>query len=69
MGGFNKLWGTTRCGIFNGIHDDSDRFTWRRDQSCISTDGSTYINEVPNCANINKIELAAYAYDGGDIPY
>ena len=29
---WNKLWGSSRCGLLNSHHEDSDRFVWRRAQ-------------------------------------
>jgi hypothetical protein len=57
---WNKLWGKQRCGVFNGIHEDSDRFVFRRcsDSTC------------PKWDNTNpSIEIAAYAYNDGEKPY
>ena len=65
---WNKLFGTTRCGKFNTVHQDSDRFVWRRAQSCLIYNGSE-INVKPDCPDINKIEIAAYTYDNGTEPY
>ncbi|CAF1136391.1 unnamed protein product, partial [Brachionus calyciflorus] len=66
---WNKLFGTVRCGIFNSNHKDSDRFVWRRIQSCLKFDSSYVIGEVENCSDKDLIELAAYTYDNGEIPY
>ena len=66
---WNKLWGTTRCGYLDMVHQDSDRFVWRRAQSCLIYNGSIVVGEKENCPDKNKIELAAYAYDNGTIPY
>lgn len=51
---WNKLWGKGRCGFFNHHHQDSDRFVWRA-------------TTVPKVGNM--IQIAAYAYDLGRIPY
>lgn len=56
---WNKLWGKARCGYMHDHHEDSDRFVWRRcaDSTCASYDGTP------------KIQLGAYSYDGGMVPY
>jgi hypothetical protein len=66
---WNKLYGTVRCGIFNSNHKDSDRFVWRRAQSCLKFSSPYVIGEHEDCAERDVIELAAYTYDNGDIPY
>ena len=66
---WNKLYGTVRCGIFNSNHKDSVRFIWRRAQSCLQFSSPYVIGEHENCAEKDLIELAAYTYDNGDIPY
>jgi hypothetical protein len=66
---WNKLFGSTRCGFLNDIHKDSDRFVWRRAQSCVVFDGSFSVGEVDNCAEKNLIEIAAYSYDNYDKPF
>ena len=62
---WNKLWGQARCGYTNYHHNDSDRFVWRRDWSCIqlNANGTDVIGEVPHCQYRDQIEIAAYAYD------
>ena len=60
---WNKLFGSTRCGLLNDIHKDSDRFVWRRSQSCVIINSPFAVGEVPNCPEADYIELAAYAYD------
>ena len=57
---WNKLWGKQRCGVFHGIHEDSDRFVFRR---CSDFTCPTWDRASPS------IELAAYAYDDGHKPY
>ena len=64
---WNKLYGTTRCGFDN--HKDSDRFVWRRSISCFNFSGSYVANEIPNCAERDLIELAAYTYDNYAKPF
>jgi hypothetical protein len=66
---WNKLFGTTRCGYLDLVHEDSDRFVWRRAQSCLIYNGNYVVGEVPNCPQADQIELAAYTYDNGNIPY
>lgn len=66
---WNKLWGTVRCGMLNSNHKDSDRFIWRRAQSCLIYNSSFVIGEVTDCGEKDLIEVAAYTYDNGDIPY
>jgi hypothetical protein len=60
----------TRCGFLSDNHQDSDRFVWRRAQSCVIVkDGQYTIGEVENCLEKNLIEIAAYTYDNGDTPF
>ncbi len=66
---WNKLWGTVRCGYLNTNHKDSDRFVWRRANSCLIFNGSHVVGEKPNCPDANFIEIAAYAYDNGMKPF
>ena len=66
---WNKLWGTTRCGYLDLVHQDSDRFVWRRAQSCLNYKGDYVTGVKPNCTEANRIELAAYTYDNGVVPY
>ena len=66
---WNKLWGTVRCGMFNSNHQDSDRFVWRRAQSCLKFSGNNVIGEIEDCPEKDLIELAAYTYDNGTIPF
>ncbi|RMZ94539.1 hypothetical protein BpHYR1_044535, partial [Brachionus plicatilis] len=66
---WNKLFGTVRCGIFNSNHKDSDRFIWRRAQSCLIFSSTFVMGELDDCAEKNLIEIAAYTYDNGDVPY
>eukprot|EP01116_Phalansterium_solitarium_P013426 TRINITY_DN30787_c0_g1_i1.p1 TRINITY_DN30787_c0_g1~~TRINITY_DN30787_c0_g1_i1.p1 ORF type:complete len:206 (+),score=59.84 TRINITY_DN30787_c0_g1_i1:248-865(+) len=66
---WNKLWGNSRCGYLNLHHKDSDRFVWRRDVRCIEFNGSHVMGVVPNCTFANQVQIAAYAYDDGNIPY
>jgi hypothetical protein len=67
---WNMLWGATRCGYETNNHQDSDRFVWRRDVSCLIYDSSGHvIGEKTNCPEANLIELAAYAYDDGLKPF
>ena len=51
--------GKTRCGYYNTVHEDSDRFVFRRcsDSLCDAYDGN------------QRIQLAAYSYDNGLNPY
>lgn len=67
MGSWNKLWGYSRC-FGSQHHKDSDRFVFRRAQSCLEHKDGVVI-EIPNCAESNLIELAAYAYDNSDEPF
>jgi hypothetical protein len=82
---WNKLWGKGRCGYFHDHHEDSDRFVWRRYLNkhiliqvlmfvcnffsyaiysrCSDSSCASYIEGT------QRIQLAAYSYDGGDIPY
>ncbi len=67
---WNKLFGMTRCGFLTDNHKDSDRFVWRRAQSCvIIQDGQFTVGEIDNCPEKNLIEIAAYTYDNGDRPF
>lgn len=66
---WNKLFGTVRCGIFNSNHKDSDRFVWKRAQSCLIFSSPFVVGEVDNCPERDLIEIAAYTYDNGEIPY
>ncbi len=51
------------------IFPDSDRFVWRRAQSCLKFSGSYVIGEVEDCPEKDMIELAAYTYDNGALPF
>jgi len=67
MTSWNKLYGYSRC--FGSLHhDDSDRFVWRRAQSCLDYQGKI-VEEKSDCDESGKIELAAYAYDKGLKPF
>ena len=66
---WNKLYGTVRCGMFNSNHQDSDRFVWRRAQSCLKFNGEYVTGVVENCVEEDLIELAAYTYDNGALPF
>ena len=59
-GSWNKLFGASRCMSY--VHKDSDRFVWRRAQSCLNYTGEN-ITIIPNCKDKGKMEVAAYAYD------
>ena len=59
----------TRCGFLNDNHKDSDRFVWRRAQSCVITNGQFIDREIENCPEKDLIEIAAYTYDNGDRPF
>lgn len=68
----NKLFGRSRCNLFH--HEDSDRFVFRRNQKCLSFDGDRKflgVNMENQCTNeeLNQVQVAAYAYDGGSVPY
>jgi len=69
MTSWNKLFGATRCGFLNDIHKDSLRFIWRRAQSCLLFRGEFVMGEKENCAEKNLLEIAAYSYDNGDVPF
>jgi hypothetical protein len=60
--GWNKLYGSSRCGFLTHHHTESDRFVWRRPPSCIIFENGRVIGERNNCTLQNKIEIAAYAY-------
>ncbi len=67
---WNKLFGMTRCGLLSDNHFDSDRFVWRRAQSCaLVKDDKFTVGVVENCTDKDLIELATYAYDNGDKPF
>jgi hypothetical protein len=66
---WNKLFGSARCGLINDPHKDSDRFVWRRAQSCLKFNGEYVVGEKEDCVEADLIELAAYAYDNGDKPF
>jgi len=66
---WTKLYGSSRCGYLHAHHEDSDRFVWRRHIDCLILNGSHVIGTVPNCPKANLIQLSAYAYDKGNIPY
>ena len=67
---WNTVWGSTRCGYFNYQLWDSDRFAWRRAGSCLQYDAEGHVvGERSNCPEVNLIELAASAYDGGKKPF
>eukprot|EP00357_Protocruzia_adherens_P037834 CAMPEP_0114984444 /NCGR_PEP_ID=MMETSP0216-20121206/7280_1 /TAXON_ID=223996 /ORGANISM="Protocruzia adherens, Strain Boccale" /LENGTH=156 /DNA_ID=CAMNT_0002346581 /DNA_START=200 /DNA_END=667 /DNA_ORIENTATION=+ len=67
MSSWNKLYGSSRC--FGSLHhENSDRFAWRRAQSCLKYDGNN-VTVLPDCPDANKIEIAAYAYNKGEKPY
>ena len=59
-GDFNKLWGKNRCGYIHDIHEDSDRFVFKR---CSDSTCNKYIEGQ------ERIALAAYSYDKGVKPY
>lgn len=65
---WNKLWGSCRCGYFSDNHKDSDRFVFRRAYDCITFDSGYITGESNNCTRTDLVEIAAYAYDNGDIP-
>lgn len=67
MSSWNKLWGYSRC-LGRHHHEDSDRFVFRRAQACLSYE-KTEVMEKAECASKGLIEVAAYAYDGGDAPF
>lgn len=66
---WNKLFGTSRCNNLLTPHQDSDRFVWRRSQSCVEFNGPYLTGVKTNCEELNLIELAAYSYDKGDKPF
>jgi len=66
---WNKLFGMSRCGFLADNHKDSDRFVWRRAQSCVIFQGPFSIGVEENCAEKDLIEIAAYTYDNGDRPF
>ncbi|KAL9642191.1 hypothetical protein ABK040_007193 [Willaertia magna] len=68
---WNKLYGSSRCGYLDFVHDDSDRFVWRRPMECViqSPDHKYVLGNVNNCSLISKVEVAAYAYDLGQEPF
>ncbi|KAM3131734.1 hypothetical protein pb186bvf_016130 [Paramecium bursaria] len=65
MASWNKLWGYSRC-LGSQHHEDSDRFVFRRDQSCL-TYKNGMVTEKEGCGKL--IELAAYAYDNSEEPF
>lgn len=65
----NKLWGVTRCGHYNHVHSDSDRFVWRRSLKCLNIKRPYVLNEIENCDEKDLIEIMSYTYDNGSIPY
>ena len=66
-GSWNKLYGSSRC-FLSLHHRDSDRFVWRRSRECYHIEEGKVV-EVPNCPDINNIEIAAYAYDDHNKPF
>ncbi len=54
---WNKLFGVSRCGYFNHQHSDSDRFVWRRAQSCLNMSNGHVNSEDPNCSERGLIEI------------
>ena len=65
---WNKLFGASRCGYLWPHHEDSDRFVWRR----LLTSWECGANDTvltPSTPPLPQIELAAYAYDDGNLPY
>jgi len=67
---WNQLFGSCRCGYLNSVHSDSDRFVWRRANSCVEFDSTGHvIGERKNCKEANLIEIAAAAYDNGLKPF
>ena len=53
----------------SNLFPDSDRFIWRRAQSCLKFSGNFVIGEVEDCPEKDMIELAAYTYDNGTVPF
>ncbi|KAG2373710.1 hypothetical protein C9374_011799 [Naegleria lovaniensis] len=67
---WNKLYGATRCGYLDTVHEDSDRFVWRRPITCVKTDAQGHVlGNVDHCPLANKVQVAAYAYDNGQEPF
>jgi len=70
MMSWNKLYGACRCGFLTSNHKDSDRFVFRRANSCLNfNDDGTILNEKSGCQESNLIEIAAYAYDNSLKPF
>lgn len=65
----NKLWGIERCGPNSHVHRDSDRFVWRRSPRCLKLQKPFVLGEVQNCVEKDLIEIYAYTYDNGSVPY
>lgn len=55
--------------MFANNHQDSDRFVFRRAMSCAFDESGSLKTETKNCPESDLIEIAAYAYDNGDIPF
>ncbi|UJR31656.1 hypothetical protein I4U23_019137 [Adineta vaga] len=66
---WNKLWGACRCGYITSNHKDSDRFVFRRAQSCVRFADGRVASEDTDCPEIDDIEIAAYAYDNSLKPF
>ncbi|CAD8158260.1 unnamed protein product [Paramecium pentaurelia] len=67
MTSWNKLYGYSRC-LGSLHHKDSDRFVFRRAQSCLKYNEQG-VYEIPNCQEKDLVEIAAYAYDNSVVPY
>jgi hypothetical protein len=66
---WNKLWGACRCGYLTSNHKDSDRFVFRRVSQCLQYESGRVIAEDSTCLELNRIEIAAYAYDNSAKPF
>jgi len=66
---WNKLWGACRCGYFTSNHKDSDRFVFRRADSCLRYESGRVIGENTDCSESDLVVLAAYGYDNNAKPF
>ncbi|CAF0739282.1 unnamed protein product [Adineta steineri] len=66
---WNKLWGACRCGYLTSNHKDSDRFVFRRANSCVQHENGYTVGEVEDCSEKDLVEIAAYAYDDSRKPF
>ncbi len=57
MTSWNKLFGVSRCGYLNHQHTDSDRFVWRRAQSCLNMSNGFVVSEKLDCDEMGLIEI------------